>query len=189
MFKQKREQIIDAAYQVISDKGYEKASIKDIAHAADITPGLVHYYFHNKEDILVELLNAISRQYTLDMQYLLTTVPSEKIANAALNEPKERVERQPEWYKIRYELFALGLRSPNISERVNALLENARSGIDAVLQKVFNKSKGETSPVAAILLACFDGLALQKMLDPEFDLDRCYLALGEMVNAFMNNPE
>jgi AcrR family transcriptional regulator len=189
MTKQKREQIIDAAYHVMSDKGYENASIKDIAHAAGITPGLVHYYFRNKEEILLGVLTAASNQYTLDMQQLLAAVPSEELANAALNEPKERVERQPEWYKLRYELFALGLRNPNLSQSVNALLENARCGIAAVLQKVYGSSKEDTARVAAILLACFDGLALQKMLDPEFDLDRTYSVLGEMAKAFMNTPE
>jgi AcrR family transcriptional regulator len=189
MVKQKRQQIIDAAYQVMSEKGYENASIKDIANAAGITPGLVHYYFHSKEEILMEVLTAASNQYTLDMQHLLSAVPSEDLANAALNEPKERVERQPEWYKLRYELFSLGLRNPNISQSVNTLLENARSGIATVLQKVYGSSKEDTAPVAAILLACFDGLALQKMLDPEFDLDRTYFALGEMAKALMNTPE
>lgn len=189
MVKQKREQIIEAAYQVMSEKGYENASIKDIANAAGITPGLVHYYFRNKEEILMELLTAASNQYTLDMQRVQSAVSFADLADTALNEPKERVNRQPEWYKLRYELFALGLRNQNISPGVNALLENARSGIATILQKLSDNSKEEIASLAAILLACFDGLALQKMLDPEFDLDRSYFILGEMARSFMNAPE
>jgi AcrR family transcriptional regulator len=188
MVKQKREKVIEAAYKLMSDKGYEKASIKDIANEAGIAPGLVHYYFRNKEEILTELLMAASNQYTHDMQRLQANVSSEYLAKAALYEPKERVERQPEWYKLRYELFALGLRNPNISQSVNVLLENARTGIADILQKVFGSSREESASVAAILLACFDGLALQKLLNPEFDLDRAYSDLEKMVRLLQNTP-
>lgn len=186
---QKREKIIHAANKVMSEKGYEKASIKDIAIQAGITPGLVHYYFRNKEEILIALLTEASNQYTLDMAHLQSAVRSEDLANAALNEPKERVKQQPEWYKLRYELFALGLRNPNISNSVDGLLENARSGITAVLQKMTSNSKEEIEPIAAILIACFDGLALQKMLNPDFDIDRSYVILSEMARSVLNTPE
>ncbi|MFD3259539.1 hypothetical protein ACE3MQ_13100 [Paenibacillus lentus] len=33
------------------------------------------------------------------------------------------------------------------------------------------------------VLACFDGLALQKLLNPEFDLDRAYLELEKRVRT------
>lgn len=189
MATQKREKIIHAANKVMSEKGYEKASIKDIALQAGITPGLVHYYFRNKEEILIALLTEASNQYTLDMAHLQSAVRSEDLANAALNEPKERVKQQPEWYKLRYELFPLGLRNPNISSSVDGLLENARSGITAVLQKMTSNSKEEIEPIAAILIACFDGLALQKMLNPDFDIDRSYVILSEMARSVLNTPE
>ncbi|MFD0712264.1 TetR/AcrR family transcriptional regulator [Paenibacillus sp. GCM10027626] len=188
MAKPKREQIIDAAYKVMSAKGYEKASIKDIAQEAGIAPGLVHYYFRNKEEILTELLMSASKQYTTAMQTLQSSVPPAEIAKAALNEPKERVEQQPEWYMLRYELFALGLRDPNISPGVNDLLENARNGISDILQKIFGSSQEETASIAAILVACFDGLALQKLLNPEFDLERAYSQLEKMASSLKYTP-
>ncbi|AZK45379.1 TetR/AcrR family transcriptional regulator [Paenibacillus lentus] len=191
MVQQKRDKVVEAAFKVMSEKGYEKASIKDIANEAGITPGLIHYYFRNKEEILTELLLASSQQYTRDMQQLQSSVPSDHLAKAALNEPKERVERQPDWYKLRFELFALGLRNPQISDRVNALLENARTGIEQILHKVAGDAgeEADTDSIAAIMLACFDGLALQKLLNPEFDLDRAYLELEKMVRSRYNMTE
>lgn len=183
MVQQKRDKVVEAAYKVMAEKGYEKASIKDIANKAGITPGLIHYYFRNKEEILTDLLLASSQQYTQDMQRLQSSVPSQYLAKAALNEPKERVEGQPDWYKLRYELFAVGLRNPQISDSVNALLENARTGIEKILHKVAGSTGEEAASVAAIMLACFDGLALQKLLNPEFDLDRAYLELEKMVRT------
>lgn len=73
----KRQRIIDAAYQVIAEKGYEKSSIKDIAHVAGVAPGLVHYYFTSKEEILSVLLMEASRQYTRYMENMRATVALE----------------------------------------------------------------------------------------------------------------
>jgi AcrR family transcriptional regulator len=48
----RREQIIDAALRVFADKGFARATNRDIAHEAGITTGLIYYYFKSKEDLL-----------------------------------------------------------------------------------------------------------------------------------------
>jgi len=52
----KRQQILDAAQQVFASKGFDGASIKDLAKAAKISPGLLYWYFKDKTDLLVSLL-------------------------------------------------------------------------------------------------------------------------------------
>ncbi|USG63333.1 TetR/AcrR family transcriptional regulator [Brevibacillus ruminantium] len=177
--QEKKQLIIEAAAKVLAEKGYEKASIKDIAAEAKITPGLIHYYFRNKEEILTELLMEASLQYTSDMQNLMQTVPSEQLSKAALREPIKRVLHQPDWYRLRYELFAIGLRNPNLTERVNDILENGRNGIADILHAVSPETAGHQE-TASILLACFDGLALQKLMNPDFDLEKAYEVLEKM---------
>src|SRR5512136_204834 len=54
--KDRRQQILDAAQQVFAAKGFEGASIKDLAKAAKISPGLLYWYFKDKTDLLVSLL-------------------------------------------------------------------------------------------------------------------------------------
>lgn len=48
----RREQIIDAAMRVFAQKGFTRATNKDIAREAGITPGLIYYYFESKEAVL-----------------------------------------------------------------------------------------------------------------------------------------
>jgi AcrR family transcriptional regulator len=48
----RREQIMEAALQVFASKGYSRASNKDIARQAGITPGLIYHYFESKEALL-----------------------------------------------------------------------------------------------------------------------------------------
>jgi AcrR family transcriptional regulator len=48
----RREQIMEAALRVFARKGYARASNKDIAREAGITPGLIYHYFESKEALL-----------------------------------------------------------------------------------------------------------------------------------------
>jgi len=52
VMEDRREQIIDAAMQAFSQKGYTRATNKDIAREAGITPGLIYHYFESKEALL-----------------------------------------------------------------------------------------------------------------------------------------
>jgi AcrR family transcriptional regulator len=65
----RRDQIIDAAMQVFAQKGFIKATNKDIAREAGITPGLIYYYFDSKEDLLKTIVE------TRSPAQLMTTLP------------------------------------------------------------------------------------------------------------------
>ena len=56
----RREQIIDAAMRVFAQKGFTKATNKDVAREAGITPGLIYYYFESKEALLMAIVETRS---------------------------------------------------------------------------------------------------------------------------------
>lgn len=49
----RRQQILDAALHVFAEQGFEGATTKDIAARADVTHGLIYFYFPSKEDVLI----------------------------------------------------------------------------------------------------------------------------------------
>lgn len=183
--KSKKQIIIYAAKKIMAEKGYEKASIKEIAKEAELTSGLIHYYFKNKEEILTAVLMDACNQHVIDIQNRQERVPSEDISTEAIRVQKEKVEKEPDWYKLRYELFAIGLRNSSHADGVNTLLEYERESISTILTSIFPESQ-EIESTACILLACFDGLALQKLLNPEFDLDDAYNVLQKLVLKLKN---
>lgn len=183
-----RARIVEAAYRVLAERGYQAASIKEIARAAGVAPGLIHYYFAPKEELLLAVLREASECYTKEMASVSETVPSGRLAEAGLAVPRERVARQPEWYRLRYDLFALGLRHPAIRAGVAELLAGGRRGIAAIVRKTGRprvEDGADPDSVAAVLLACFDGLALQRLVDPEFDLDGAYRVLVRMIDSLV----
>jgi AcrR family transcriptional regulator len=53
----RRQQIMHAALEVFSTKGFQKATNKDIAEAAGgISPGLIYHYFKDKQDLFFSIL-------------------------------------------------------------------------------------------------------------------------------------
>lgn len=57
---QRRSEIVNALLAAIAEQGYEKATIQLIAHKADLTPGLLHYHFKTKAEILLELVKTLA---------------------------------------------------------------------------------------------------------------------------------
>ncbi|HUI69590.1 MAG TPA: TetR/AcrR family transcriptional regulator [Spirochaetia bacterium] len=56
----RRSQLLQAALRVFADKGFDRATNKDIARAAGITPGLIYHYFKSKRDLLLKAMEAHS---------------------------------------------------------------------------------------------------------------------------------
>ncbi len=55
LYEERRTQILQAAATVFSQKGFDAATIRDIARAASMAEGSIYLYFKNKQDLLVHL--------------------------------------------------------------------------------------------------------------------------------------
>jgi AcrR family transcriptional regulator len=56
----RRKQILEAATQVFAEKGFHRATIKDIARVAGIADGTIYTYFASKTDVLLGILNRLN---------------------------------------------------------------------------------------------------------------------------------
>lgn len=56
----RRTEIVQALQAVMARVGYEKATIQAIAAEAGLAPGLLHYHFKNKQEILVSLVATLA---------------------------------------------------------------------------------------------------------------------------------
>ena len=58
--EERRQQIVAGLLRVMSERGYERASVAEIAKAASLSPGLVHYHFQDKQEILLTLVEQLT---------------------------------------------------------------------------------------------------------------------------------
>jgi TetR/AcrR family transcriptional regulator, cholesterol catabolism regulator len=67
----RRERLLDAALEVFVDKGFDRATVKDIAASAGVTPGLLYHYFESKDAVLMALL--AERSFLAELRGLLAS--------------------------------------------------------------------------------------------------------------------
>lgn len=60
----RRTQILEAATQVFAEKGYHRATTKDIARTAQMAEGTIYLYFKNKSELLIALLEHLDQKTT-----------------------------------------------------------------------------------------------------------------------------
>src|SRR5689334_15744034 len=56
----RRNQILDAVTTVFAEKGFHRATIKDVAKAAGIADGTIYIYFENKTALLMGILDQLN---------------------------------------------------------------------------------------------------------------------------------
>src|SRR5260370_39940759 len=167
-----RERLIAAGYTVLSEKGYEATTVKVVAHLAGVSPGLFHYYFASKDELLLAVLYEagarFSQQLMQELQALMAqgnTFPEIAMLTVA------RIRsRDPAWYRLRYELYALGLRNPAFLPAVGELLAKGRQRIAQVIQEHTGIDEAQAQAIAAVVHASSDGLGLEHLAQPDLDL-------------------
>lgn len=63
----RRQQITMALSRVMARTGYERATIAEVAREAGLTPGLIHYHFGSKREILMALVDHLAGR--LELRY------------------------------------------------------------------------------------------------------------------------
>src|SRR4051812_11120069 len=56
----RRNQILEAATTVFANKGFHRATIRDVAKAAGIADGTIYIYFENKTALLMGILDQLN---------------------------------------------------------------------------------------------------------------------------------
>jgi len=184
----KRERIIAAAYRVLSEKGYDKASTKEIASSAGVAQGLINYYFPSKDQLFAEVFRRETRNYCEAFKPLLPSERQESLTSEAIAKllelPKSRALQEPDWFRLRYELFAIGLRNENAADTLKETLEIKRKYITDSIESISGFPRAQCETIAALLYSAIEGLGLQKVADPDFKYDEAYDMLAEMLSAY-----
>lgn len=152
----RRQQIIDALLVEMASVGFDRASTKSIAERAGLAPGLVHYHFKSKEEILLVLVDQLMASADVRHQQLLGTArsPMEQLqafvsARVGLG-AEEHSEQARAWINIMSE--AMG--QPTIRQRVGQWLGDSHATLKALFSELGSRDADEQ---AALLMAMILG--------------------------------
>ncbi|MBO0778171.1 MAG: TetR/AcrR family transcriptional regulator [Ktedonobacteraceae bacterium] len=171
-----RKRLIAAGYTLLAEKGIEATTVKEIARLAGVSPGLFHYYFASKNDLLLAVVYEagarFSQRLTQAVGHLSSTGRS--FHEVAMLAAAAASRDDPSWYRLRYELYALGLRHPEFLPEVGKMLAKGRQGIAQTIREQTGMEETRAEALAAVVHACTDGLALQQIAQPGLDLTAAY---------------
>ena len=77
-----REKLLEVAGPVFSEKGFEKATVREICQKADVNLASVNYYFGDKEQLYLEVI-CLAKQMGVSRaplpEWTETTPPEQKL--------------------------------------------------------------------------------------------------------------
>ncbi|MFI1918252.1 TetR/AcrR family transcriptional regulator [Nocardia sp. NPDC020380] len=79
-----RRAILDAALTAVSDRGVGRLKIRDVAEFAGVSPGTVHYYFEDLENLLREVHRDASDRFFGARLELVASIPDARNKIGAL---------------------------------------------------------------------------------------------------------
>lgn len=180
-----RARLIAAGYTILSEKGVEAATVKEIARLAEVSPGLFHYYFASKDELLLAVMWEAGLRFKNQLAQDLHAITSGNGAGraAALVAAHALGHKDPAWFRLRYELYALGLRNPIFLPEIGKYLAATRRGMAQWIHSSTGMEPARAQAAAAIMLACFDGLALQQLAQPDLDLTASYQLIQSLFHT------
>jgi AcrR family transcriptional regulator len=80
----RRQQLLAAARAAVAEKGVAAVQLRDVAKAAELTPGAVLYYYEDLHQLLQQVYEAATRRYSLDREQAIAAIgsPAQRLATA-----------------------------------------------------------------------------------------------------------
>jgi len=170
--EEKSRLIINTALKVFSEKGYDNATIADIAKSAKVSMGLPLYYFTNKEELACEALEISSEQITLSILNDIAGNSPEEIATSFINSFRKNMNKYPDFYPFYFEMWSASRRNKKIKKVFKTALDNTINTTKSVL--INAQEKGlitvrveDVESIAVSLVSKADGLGLLLVQYPE----------------------
>lgn len=194
-----KERIIRTALQVFLEQGYDRASLKEIAHRAEVTKGGIYHYFGSKDDLFREALALITEQMKTWSASQFGSVSSAREMLAAIfgsirpmseafaGIVGEDAKRHP--YSFLEILVNAANKSRTVRQEMEAIYSQTRENMKRFLLKGQEtgeiRSDIDCEALALEINALMEGILLLSVLDETIDLDtagdRIYRNLWKMI--------
>ncbi len=188
----RREQILEAAFEVASCLGLGGLTVRAIATEAQVSHGLVHFHFRRKARLVIALLDWVLAG-TLTLESYEGTDNDPRAMNrlrSLLSLEMERLSSEPRRLRLFFEYWAIGTRDPAIGDRINVEMERYRASWRVVAEDVLRSDEKGFARVtadglAAVAVGLVNGCAVQAMIDPDhFDLEEYLEGVSSLIGSW-----
>jgi AcrR family transcriptional regulator len=169
-----RERILRAARAVFGARGYNGATIEEIAEQAGLSNGAIYYNFESKGDLFLKLLEERMEDRVRHMGRTLAGGAREAGRDIGLEQEARDATRSlkesGEWRLLLFEFVAHAVRSPSLRRKLRDHKRRYRAALAELLEQRLAQ-RGVAAPIpseqlALAATALSNGLAFEEVSDP-----------------------
>lgn len=182
----RREEILESALDVIGRKGYQNASLKQIAELVGVTPAALLHYFGSKEELFTEVLRKRDEH-----DGMMPQTPNPVDGKSAFIDVIRHNTEVPGVVELfsRLSVDAVDPAHPAhqyFLERSEKLRESIT---DSFVHDAAHRATLDPDTMARVIQAVADGLQLQWMIDRSVDMPGIIGALMDVLYPPTDQPE
>jgi len=165
----RRNQLREAAYRLISRYGYGGVSIRDMAKEAGMSTGLVHYYFNNKEELLLSILSLMNLKLKERTVKALakTTGPREKLERF-IQLAFGQAYREREYYHVVVDFWSMASRNERMRKANARLLKSYIDVCSGILREGIDSGdflELDIDYTATVILSLIQGVIIRHIVE------------------------
>lgn len=173
--EEKRIRILQALDQCLQEKPFDQTSIKDIARAAGVNHGLLHYYFKNKEDILINYIDYIILHYRSMFERWYSEKSMEGINEKTFMQEffdfmNERITLNRSLSKVFIEIWEIAAYNSLVKTRLQRTYREWTEVLSGILNKTI-KDQAVAQRISVAVVAFHEGVSLFSVLLEPKDID------------------
>ena len=182
-----RIRILEAAIELVSDRGYAGATMSEVCRLAQVRPPAIYYHYGSKDGLIAAVVETVASAWFVELEASAEagTILDERVAaglrgwRALIVEPHSAI-----MLLVRVQLECAD-SAPPIREALARIMERGRSIIRGAIEGVVGPL-AEADGLAQIILSLVQGAALRHHLngDPE-DLDRQLAEIGHAIRTLV----
>jgi AcrR family transcriptional regulator len=175
--------LVEAAAKVFTRRGYDNASLDEVAEEAGFTKGAVYSNFKGKEDLFLATIDAHFEERLRSIKRVMQEEPDEQgTAHAAGMDFMNKLNADPEYFALFFEFWAYAQRNPGVKKKFLPRIQRFRSALAELFEA---KSEVGILPIpseqlASMLVAMAAGVAMERELDPKSVPDDMYARMLQL---------
>jgi AcrR family transcriptional regulator len=179
-----RRRLLDSAEAVFARQGFHGASVEELAREAGATTGALYSNFAGKEDLFLALFEErIATDFGDYTEIVAAGTTFEEQARGPADRWMQILRERPDYFPLLIEFWAYAIRVPELRERLAdrfAALRAASASLvlEGAVQLGFPPNAEAGELVGTLINALGNGLALEKLVDPDAVPDALY---GDML--------
>jgi AcrR family transcriptional regulator len=164
-FEERRKQLADAALQTLSELGYARTSLREIAQNSAFSHGVLHYYFRDKVDLITYCVRQYKAHCVLRYDGIVADAEDpDALARDFADGLVETLREEALLHRLWYDLRSQSLFEESFRADVADIDESLERMIWRIVSRYAELSGNAATCSSAMAYATFDGLFQQALL-------------------------